>query len=119
MKKVIQKLDITQEQYESIIWNFYSNWCASVTISLKEFQQVLASAPINAWFRMELTKREIEFNELTDRYSDPNVTPQDFEKCYHKCLFSLFNIRPTALLNQIKKTKTPSAGIKVFTATSN
>lgn len=117
MKTVIQKLDITEEQYESIIWIFYSNWCESISTNLKEFQQVLASAPINAWFRMELTKREAEFHELTNRYTNPNVTAKDFEKCYRNCLISLFNIRPMALLNQIKKTK--PQGIKVFTVTQN
>ncbi|MEO7977740.1 hypothetical protein [Flavobacterium sp.] len=114
MKTVKQKLDITQEQYESMIWNFYSNWCESVTLTPKEFQQVVANSAINAWFRMELTNSETEFHKLTDCYTNENVTPKDFERCYQKCATTIFNYRPMSLLKQIKKSKAPQ-NIKVFT----
>ncbi|UWY28835.1 hypothetical protein N4T20_02670 [Flavobacterium sp. TR2] len=114
MKTVIQKLEITEDQHEAIIWTFYSNWCGHITNDLKEFQQVLASTPINAWFRMELTKCEEKFHEMTDRYTNSNVTARDYERCYHNCLITLFSIRPAALLNKIKKTESRPKGIRVF-----
>lgn len=116
MKTIIQKLEITKDQYEAVIWTFYSNWCGHMTNDIKEFQQALANASINAWFRMELSECEDKFHEMTDRYTDQNVTAKDYERCYHNCLITLFSIRPTALLNQIKKTKSPPKGIKVFSA---
>ncbi|MDN3672647.1 hypothetical protein QWY99_06210 [Flavobacterium branchiarum] len=113
MKTVIKKLNITQDQYESMIWNFYNNWCESVSITTLEYQQVLANSSINSWFRMELTNCEIEFHKLTDRYTQTSVTARDLEKCYHDCLMYLFNYRPMSLLSQIKRSKTPQ-GVKVF-----
>lgn len=116
MNTVIKKLEITAEQYESILWNFYANWCENVTENLKEYQKVLANASINAWFRMELEKCEDKFHEMTDRYVESNVSAKDYERCYRICLVTLFNIRPVALLNQIIKRKSPPKGIKAFSA---
>lgn len=114
MKTTIQKLNITPEQHESLIWDFYQNWCESVSITMIEFQQILANAAINRWFLLELQKCEVEFHKLTDRYVDSNVTAKDMERCYKDCALHLFNIRPMALLNQIKKPK--NNGIRVFNA---
>ncbi|MBP4139656.1 hypothetical protein [Flavobacterium geliluteum] len=115
MKTTIQKLAITPEQLESLIWNIYQNWCESVSITTIELQQILANAAINRWFLLELQKCEIEFHTLTDRYSDSNVTEKDMEKCYKDCALKLFNIRPMALLNQITRSKTTN-GTRVFNA---
>jgi len=115
MKTILQKLDITQDQYETLVWNFYRNWCDSVSISTIEFQQVLSNSAINRWFMLELQKCEAEFHSLTDRYTDSNVSAQDMEKCYKSCAFKLFNIRPMALLNHIVKPKTVK-GIRIFNA---
>ncbi|AOW09487.1 hypothetical protein [Flavobacterium gilvum] len=114
MKKVLEKLAITPEQYESMIWNFYNNWCQSVSITTREYQQVLANSSINAWFRVELTKCEKEFLMLTRHYTNPNVTPKDYSKCYADCAQKLFNIRPMALLNGIVKPKVK--GVPAFNA---
>lgn len=115
MKTTIQKLNITPAQHELLIWSFYSNWCESVSVSINiiYFQQILANAAINRWFILELQKCEIEFHKRTDRYTE-NVTAKDMEKCYRDCALHLFNIRPMALLNQIKKPK--NTGIRVFNA---
>lgn len=115
MKTTIQKLAITPEQHESMVWNLYNNWCESVSTTAIEFQQVLANASISRWFMLELTKCEYEFNKLTDRYVDSNVTSKDMEKCYRDCAFKLFSLRPMPLLNQIKKPKL-NKGLKVFNA---
>lgn len=115
MKKTInQKLEITPEQYESIIWDFYNNWCNSVSLNPREYQQVLSNSAINAWFLMELTKAEKEFHALTDRYTNTNVTSSDYAKCYRDCINSLFNYRPMALLSNIVKPK--AKGVQVFNA---
>lgn len=117
MKTTIQKLAITAEQYESLIWDLYSKWCESVSIGTLEYQQVLANAAINRWFLLEHQKCEVEFHKLTDRYVYSNVTAKDMEKCYKDCMFYLLSIRPMALLSQIKKPKT-NKGIRVFNALS-
>jgi len=115
MKTTIQKLAITPQQHESLIWQIYSNWCESVSITALEYQQILGNSAINRWFLLELQKCEIEFHTLTDRYINSNVTEKDMEKCYKDCASKLFNIRPMALLNQITRSKT-AKGIRVFNA---
>jgi hypothetical protein len=105
MKTIYSKLAITPEQYESMIFNLYSNWCISVTTTEREFQQVLANSSVNAWFRIELTKCEAEFINLTKLYTNPNVTASDYNKCYSDCTLNLFNIRPMPLLAPIVKRK--------------
>lgn len=107
----LQKLDIDPEQYESMIYNLYSNWCESVSISTKDFQKVIANASINRWFLMELSKCEAEFHLLTERYVNSNVTPLDFNNCYRECCYQLFNIRPEPLLKEVKKSP---KGVAVF-----
>ena len=112
-KTTLQKLDICPEQYESMIFNMYSNWCESVTTNNREYQKVLANALINRWFLMELSKCENEFHQLTDRYVGTNVTPLEFTACFRECTYHLFNIRPNALLSEVKKSP---KGIQVLTA---
>lgn len=114
MTTIYNKLAITPEEYESMIWHLYSNWCISITTTDKEFQQVVANSSINTWFRMELTNCEADFIKRTSIYTNPNVTPKDFEQCYKDCTYSLFNIRPMALLAGIVKQKTK--GIPAFSA---
>jgi hypothetical protein len=114
MTTITQKLAITSDQYESIIWDLYNKWCQSVSITTLEYQQVLANSAINAWFLMELAKCEKEFHTLTNRYTNTNVTSTDYANCYRDCVNSLFNYRPMALLSNIVKPK--AKGVPVFNA---
>lgn len=109
MKNTITKLAMTDNQYEMMVFGFYSRWCESVTVNSKQFQQVLANSSINAWFLIELSKCEEEFHLLTKRYE--NLSPLDYKKCYHECTFRLFNIRPSALLESVKIKVTATATV--------
>jgi hypothetical protein len=101
-----QKLALTPDQLEDVFYIKYQKWCTSVTLNNLEFQKVLANAKINRWFRMEYAKCEAEFELLTNRYQDSHtVTARDYMQCYDACLENLYNIRPTALLEEIKRTK--------------
>jgi hypothetical protein len=102
MTTTLKKLAITPIQYESIIWDLYNNWCQSLTINQRDYQAVLANSSINSWFLMELRKAEKEFHTLTDRYTNTNVTPTDYANCYRDCVNQLFNLRPMALLENVK-----------------
>lgn len=114
MKEILNKLEITRTQYESIMWNLYYNWCQGVTTNNRELQQVLANSAINSWFRIELTKCEADFLEKTRFYTNSTVTAKDYNRCYTECLYSLFSIRPMPLLKEIVKPKVQ--GISVFNA---
>ena len=108
MKTTEQKLAMSEHDFEMMIFGFYGRWCESVTTNTRDYQSVLANSSINAWFMIELAKCEAEFHIRTDRYTEINVTSLDFQKCYNECTSSMFNIRPTALLENIKKTLTPA-----------
>jgi hypothetical protein len=101
-----QKLQLTAEEYEALLFGAYARWCESVTINARQFQQVLANSAINKWYLMEYTKCEKEFNSLTDRYD--SISADDYKRCYNDCTYGMFNIRPTALLQEIKKTRAVS-----------
>lgn len=103
MKKTILKLAMTVNDYEMMIFSFYSRWCESVTGNSRQYQQVLANSSINAWFLVELEKCEVEFHLLTNRYE--NLTLKDYQRCFNECTFRMFSIRPSALLEPILKGK--------------
>lgn len=103
MKTIKQKLAITPEEYEMMILDLYTRWCESVTINFLQFQQVLANAAVNKWFLIELTKCEVNFHELTERYTgSKTVSTNDLLKCYRMCTDQMFNIRPMPLLESLK-----------------
>lgn len=119
---IAQKLQMTPEDYENMIFGAYARWCESVTINPREFQKVLANSAVNRWYLMEYSKCEKEFNSLTDRYGN-SISTQDFQRCYNECTYNMFNIRPTALLQQIKKTHNVNSlkvqGIRIANLTFN
>lgn len=121
---IYQKLKMTPEEYELLIFGAYARWCESVTINTHEFQKVLANSAINKWFMTEYVKCEIDFTQLTARYQDNDtIIAEDFKRCYAECTYRLFNIRPMALLNEIKKTTNGNgmkvSGVKVHSLTFN
>lgn len=119
-----QKLKMSAEEYENLIFGAYARWCESVTINAHEFQKVLANSSINKWFITEYGKCEKDFEQLTARYQDNDtIIAEDFKRCYAECTYRMFNIRPMVLLNAIKKTSTGSAqkinGIKIHSLNFN
>lgn len=100
-----QKLGMNPEQYELWIFGLYARWCESVSgTSDRELQKIMANSGINKWFMVEFAKCETEFNQLTRFYDDGStITDVDFQKCLTQCTYRLFSIRPTVLLQIIKK----------------
>lgn len=107
MKKTINKLSLTQHDFEMLLFDLYSRWCESITGNARQHQLVLANSSINAYFLDEFEKCEVEFHFRTDRYD--NLTIKDYNKCFADCTLQLFNRRPSALLEvlKIKQTTEP------------
>jgi hypothetical protein len=107
MKKTIQKLQLSQHDFEMMLFDLYSRWCESITGNATQHQIVLANSGINAYFLDEFKKCETEFHHRTDRYT--NLTAKDYNKCFADCTLGLFNRRPSALLEllKIKKASQP------------
>ena len=100
MKKTINKLQVSQHDFEMMLFDLYSRWCESITGNETQHQIVLANGGINAYFLDEFKKCETEFHLRTDRYA--NLTPKDYNKCFTDCTLQLFNRRPSALLEVLK-----------------
>ncbi|MCV9928135.1 hypothetical protein OIU83_10750 [Flavobacterium sp. LS1R49] len=117
-----KKLQMSTEDYENMLLGSYARWCESVTINTREYQKVIANAKINKWYLTEYAKCEAEFNSLTQRY-EKLVTAEDFKRCYNNCTYKMFNLRPSALLQEIKKTPTVSSlkihDVKISSLTFN
>ena len=117
-----QKLQMTAEDYENMIFGGYARWCESVTINAREFQKVIANSAVNKWYLMEYAKCEEKFAAMTQRY-DESIPVKDYQTFYNDCTYGMFNIRPTALLQEIKKTRAVSYlkvhGVKIPSLTFN
>jgi hypothetical protein len=117
-KTTIQKLNVTPQVHEDMIFSIYSRWCQSVVTNDKQFQMVLANSSISKWFMVEYAKCEAEFHKLTNPYvGSSTVSTADLRKCHEQCTHQMFNIRPMALLERIKGTGSMtfrSNGMTVF-----
>jgi len=101
---------------EDFLLSFWIYWCESVTVTDREFQKVIASAAVNKWFLMQLSKYEAEFISYIIDY--PDTYGRDKDWLYVKCVCKLMTPYPQALLQEAKKrelkpslTKVP--GIKI------
>lgn len=99
------------ENKEDFVLSLWMFWSESVTVSAREYQKVLSSRPINNWFLTELKKEDDEFFSLTSRY--PEISGQDKDLLYIKCIYKLFSIFPMALLKAAKKRETRPQKTKV------
>lgn len=79
----------------------YIVWSESVTISCREFQQVLANKSISKWFLMELSKHENEYDFLIKNYATASI--ENRTELYIKCILPLFSKFPKPLLDEAKK----------------
>lgn len=101
---------------ETATLELYMLWCESVTITCREFQQVLSNPSVCNWFVYELTKYELEYALLVNRYPDASET--DKIELYAECVYKLFSRFPKALLikakmREVKPQTTRVAGIKI------
>lgn len=68
-KALIQRLQITPEQYSDMIFNVWFQWSASKTINQTSLQKVLICQPLQNWWLRELHKLEAQFMEASAPYA--------------------------------------------------
>jgi hypothetical protein len=90
--------------FEEITFQLYVLWCDSVTVTAREFQQVLANAKVANWFRTELYKNETEYLFLIQNYKE--LPLEDRTELYIRCVFNLFSVFPQPLLVEAKQRDT-------------
>jgi hypothetical protein len=106
------------------ILSFWVYWVESVTITSREFQQVLASASVNIWFLRELAKEEKEHKVLSSRYSQLAGQGKEIDLLYIKCVSKIMSRFPQALIANAKKREqkpksTRVEGIRIETSILN
>ena len=109
---------------EDFILAFWMYWVGSVTITSREFAQVLANALVNNWFIMELRKEESEFRFLSTGFSQLAGQGNEIDLLYVKCISKLMSRFPLALLANAKKREqkpqtTKVSGIRIETSILN
>jgi len=87
--------------FEDFTFELYMLWCESVTVTTREFQQVLANAAVANWFKYELSKNEKEYVFLIQNYKHMSI--EDRTELYIRCIFDLFSKFPQPLLVEAKK----------------
>lgn len=112
------------ETKEDFLLSFWMYWVDSVTISHREFTQVLADAAVNKWFIAFVAKEETEFRMLSKGYSELAGQGQEIDKLYIKCVVKAMSFFPKALLEAAKRrTEKPKtckfSGIKIEFSTLN
>lgn len=101
------------ENKNDFILAFWLYWAESVTTTNREFAQVLANAPVNRWFLMELAKEEKEFRFMATSYSEMAGQGKEIDLLYIKCINKLMSRFPKSLLDQAKKREQKPQKIKV------
>jgi hypothetical protein len=96
--KQLFDLDLTTEDFTL---ELYLIWAKTVTITMREYQQVIASAPICRWFINEIAKHQKEYEYLISHYKTASV--EDRVEFFIKCVYPIFSIFPQALLQEAKK----------------
>ncbi|GGA84460.1 hypothetical protein GCM10008015_26560 [Flavobacterium palustre] len=111
----------TKEDFLLSLWIY---WVESVTISHREFSQVLANAPVNKWFLSFVAKEEKEFQLLAKSYSELAGQGKEIDKLYVKCVSKVMSYFPQSLIEAAKRrTEKPRickfSGIKIEFSTLN
>jgi len=88
--QVLQLLKTTPEEYESMIIQFYFNWCSQKTANSRSLQKVLTCPPLFNWWKKELAKLEQVFIDDAAHYNN-SITKIDAHKLYHITTAKLYN----------------------------
>lgn len=100
MKTIAQKLNVSPETYNWMIFNTYFMWCARHASSSVELQKLTSSQSLFNWFQKEYKKQEEEFLFLTSRFT--NLATQSYVTCYNRCIEKVFDVYPKLLLEKMK-----------------
>jgi hypothetical protein len=99
---LINELEVSKTKADFIL-ALWLHWAQSVTITSREFQQVVANASVNKWFLNFISKEEIEFKTLSARYSELAGQGREIDRLYVECVSKVMSKFPKALLEQAKK----------------
>jgi hypothetical protein len=99
---LMNELELSKTKSDFIL-SLWLHWAESVTITSREFQQVIANASVNKWFLNFIGKEEIEFKTLSARYSELVGQSEEIDKLYVKCVSKVMSRFPQALLEQAKR----------------
>lgn len=97
MKQTINNLlEMTQFEYEMMLFGMWSRWVESVTMTEYEYQKVLCNPAVNKWYVGELKKLESAFLSIAIKY--PGAGKDIYRERYNEHTFPIMNHRPMPLI---------------------
>ena len=63
MEKLLTALQVSQSEYNNIVFQQYFNWCGTNSFGNRELQSLTANSALFAWWREQYTKYELAFME--------------------------------------------------------
>ena len=100
-QNIHEHLGLTEKGYYEQYFERYSNWCESVSLTLLEYQKILANSQVDKWYNTQFSKCENEFLQIIKEY--PNSTIESKKQCYDQCVVRLFSIFPKPIIDEAKK----------------
>lgn len=115
-KAIIDYLQITTEEYNELIFQYYWNWCFKYASTPNITQQLLANALVNKWFMIELHKVELQFMKTAQNLPNKKHV---LEPVFYGLLVQVFNIYPKPLIEGLKKNSEYKTQIKNYVVYGN
>ncbi|AMA49435.1 hypothetical protein [Flavobacterium covae] len=105
MKKVIELLDLSTPDYETLLFETYFNWCTDFCSNYQDdLQSLVANRALNKYFLQEYNKLEEEFLQLASRYENNiNITSVHYRELYADCTVKIFNRFSKVLIKKAKQ----------------
>ncbi|MPT33787.1 MAG: hypothetical protein E2604_01545 [Flavobacterium sp.] len=105
MNPILVRLNITPEQYESIVSDIYLAWCTEFAItSHNDLQKIVANRPVCNYFNTEFSKCEKEFLTIMQSYDGfSGIKPSVAMKLFYGVSEIIFKRYPKVLINNAKK----------------
>lgn len=103
--KTHEILGITEEQYEDKIFKHWFKWCEINSSDDSEFQSLIANAPLNKWWLVNLQRIEVEFQEECYPYlSDCQSLREEMGDLWFKNILKMYIYYSKPLLQTKKMT---------------
>lgn len=99
---------LTAEEFK---FELYMMYCESVTVTAREFQQVVSNKSVCNYFLEQLQLQEQEYMLLIKNY--PNASSGDCNKLFIDCIYKIFSRFSPPLLAKAKKRDEKPQKIKV------
>jgi hypothetical protein len=95
-------LQMSDHQYEMLLFDIWFNWCLKRAIDDIEFQALISNPAINTWFCNEIEFHESQFiNRITPMFG--SASKGEIIKCYRTTVERIYNHWPKPVIDRVRK----------------